>query len=62
MIHETHSVVIGKGDGVKVKELIEILSKLNQDENIYIIDKESGFPYDPGENIVYDKEYNGYTL
>lgn len=47
---------------MKVKELIEILSKLDQEKEIYIIDNEIGNPYDPQKDIFFDKEYNGYVL
>jgi hypothetical protein len=47
---------------MKVKALIEILQKLDQDKSIYIIDNEIGFPYDPQENIEYDDEVKGYVL
>ena len=47
---------------MKVKELIKILLKLDQEKNIYLIDNEIGFAYDLKESIEFDKENNGYTL
>lgn len=45
-----------------VKELIEILLKLDQEQEVYIIDNETGQSYDPRETISYDDKEHGYIL